>query len=198
MPNTIQSAVQTELIIKKSRFIAYLEPIESQEQAKSRIAEIRDQYPDARHVCIAYYVNGQSAMSDDGEPSGTAGKPMFNVLSHKKLENILAVVVRYFGGIKLGAGGLSRAYGGAISEAAELAKIVKIEQSHELLLQFPFALESEVRRICDRYGVSLEGLSYTDQVSARLTTTESNLNDLQADLLAVAPGNSDLVVQQAD
>jgi uncharacterized YigZ family protein len=198
MPKTIQSPVQTELIIKKSRFIAFLEPIDNQEQAKLRINDIRQMFPDARHVCIAYYVNGQSAMSDDGEPSGTAGKPMFNVLSHKKLENTLAVVVRYFGGIKLGAGGLTRAYGGAISQAVEIASIIQLENSVNFSLSFPFSLESDVRRVCDDHKTELENVRYTENVSGRLSVTESEANGLHQALRAVAPGNSNLVVLRED
>ena len=187
-----------ELVIKKSRFIAYVEPVQNAQDAKDRIREIRDQYSDARHVCFAFYVAGNSGMSDDGEPSGTAGKPIFNVLNHKSLENILAVVVRYFGGIKLGAGGLSRAYGGAVSQALENAVYQPIEEWRQLNLAFPFALESSIRRVCLNFSVQLENVEYRDQVSAQLRVVDSILPEVQAALLAVAPGNSDLCVQPAD
>lgn len=198
MPVTLAAPVFIEIEIKKSRFLAWVEPIADASAAKARIEALRRQYPDARHVCFAFYVQGNSGMSDDGEPSGTAGKPMFNVLNHKNLVNVLAVVVRYFGGIKLGAGGLSRAYGGAVSQALESAEYLPVETPVKLEVRFPFALESSIRRICQHHDLNLDQIQYSEHVQAVLITTESQLNQVMADLKAVAPGNSDLDVRVAD
>lgn len=198
MAQTLKAPVYTELEVKKSRFLCWLEPVESSDAVRERLAEIRAEHPDARHVCFAFYVNKASGMSDDGEPSGTAGKPMFNVIAHKQLENVLAVVVRYFGGVKLGAGGLSRAYGGAVSQAAEAAEFELIETQHRLELLFPFALESQIRRTLDSFELSLESVTYAEGVQAFVTVSESNLDDLQAALRAVDPSDPDYVVQPAD
>ncbi|MDO4431858.1 MAG: YigZ family protein [Aerococcaceae bacterium] len=117
-----------EIEIKKSRFICYLFPIDSAETAQEQLALLRKEHYKANHCCYAYIL-GQNAsvqkMSDDGEPSGTAGVPMLEVLKHRELTNLLAVVVRYFGGTKLGAGGLIRAYGQSVSEALNLAPLIQ-------------------------------------------------------------------------
>ena len=102
-----------EIVIKKSRFIGMLFAAGSRAEAQVLLAGQRKQHPGACHVCWALVCDGDSGLDDDGEPSGTAAKPMYNVLMHKDLMNVLAVVVRYWGGIKLGAGGLTRAYGQA-------------------------------------------------------------------------------------
>jgi uncharacterized YigZ family protein len=113
-----KSLNQAEIEIKKSRFIALATHIVSREAGMAWLAEIKARYPDARHHCWAYLVGNphcatNAGMGDDGEPSGTAGKPILNVLQHKGIGDIMIIVVRYFGGIKLGAGGLTRAYGQA-------------------------------------------------------------------------------------
>ena len=123
---------------------------------------------------------------------------MFNVLNHKHLVNILAVVVRYFGGIKLGAGGLSRAYGGAVSQALEHAVYQPVETWHTLHVDFPFALESSIRRVCQKYAIELSEIEYGEQVSVHLTVVASILTEFQEALLATAPGNSNLVVRRVD
>ncbi|CAM9109799.1 YigZ family protein [Mycoplasma todarodis] len=105
--------------IKKSKFIAHSFEVHSKMEVEEKLFEMRQQYNDASHICYAYLVNNGSemaGMSDDGEPSGTAGKPIFNIIRLKKKENILVVVVRYYGGKKLGAGGLIRAYVNASKE----------------------------------------------------------------------------------
>jgi uncharacterized YigZ family protein len=198
MPQTLSKPVYVELEIKKSRFLTWVEPIESSQEAKQRLDQIRQQFPDARHVCFAFYVDGSSGMSDDGEPSGTAGKPMFSVLSHKHLENVIAIVVRYFGGIKLGAGGLTRAYSGAVSKALETAEFVTIEAQIAFVLRFPFSLESNVRRVCTNLNLSLEQVQYSNEVQAQIVVPDSKVNDAKETILALAPGNPDLAFQLVD
>lgn len=102
--------------VKKSKFIAFSFDVSSKEEVKKHLEEIKNKYSDARHVCHAYITNSSAGMSDDGEPQGTAGKPIFNLMNIKKVSNKLVVVVRYFGGKKLGAGGLIRAYVAAAKE----------------------------------------------------------------------------------
>lgn len=126
-PATIARRVEHEIEIKKSRFITHLEPVGSVAEADEFIAGIRKQFWDARHNCVAMVtgVTGdQARSSDDGEPSGTAGVPMMEVLKRRGMTDVVAVVTRYFGGIKLGAGGLVRAYGNAVSEALDHAQLV--------------------------------------------------------------------------
>ncbi len=141
-PSSIAEVVEYELVIKKSRFIAHVAPARTTEQADAVIAAVRKQYWDARHHCVAMIIGthaDQQRSSDDGEPSGTAGTPMLEVLRRRELTDLVVVVTRYFGGVKLGAGGLVRAYSGAVSEALDTARIVRrtpvvrvgVEMSHQ-------------------------------------------------------------------
>ncbi|RCS58756.1 YigZ family protein [Microbacterium sp. JB110] len=126
-PATIAGRVDHELEIKRSRFLTHLQPVSSVADADSFIATIRKEFWDARHNCVAMVTGltaDQARSSDDGEPSGTAGVPMLEVLRRRGLTDVVAVVTRYFGGIKLGAGGLVRAYGQAVSDALDEATIV--------------------------------------------------------------------------
>ena len=117
MALTLARPVASELVIRKSRFLGCVQPVEGRAQALEIVAQLRAQHPGAAHVCWALLAGGQSAANDDGEPGGTAGRPMLEVLRHQDLEGVLATVVRYFGGVKLGAGGLVRAYTDAVAGA---------------------------------------------------------------------------------
>lgn len=146
MPFSLVIAAHHELVIKKSRFIACIEPESGRAQAQARVAQLKAEHPDAAHVCWALLAGGQSAAHDDCEPGGTAGRPMLEVLRHQDLEGVMASVVRYFGGVKLGAGGLVRAYTEAVAQALLTAeKVQRIEQTH-LACSVPYALEGLVRR----------------------------------------------------
>lgn len=126
-PATIARAVDHELVIKKSRFLTHVAPISSADEADAVIAAVKKRAWDARHNCSAQVTGSlgeRARSSDDGEPSGTAGVPMLEVLRRRELTDVVAVVTRYFGGIKLGAGGLVRAYSSAVSEALDLAALV--------------------------------------------------------------------------
>ena len=146
MPFSLVEPAHFELIIKKSRFIACVEPMAGREQALARVAQLKAEHPDAAHVCWALLAGGQSAAHDDGEPGGTAGRPMLEVLRHQDLQGVMASVVRYFGGVKLGAGGLLRAYTDAVAQA--LFSVAKIEliQKVQLTCSVPYAMEGMVRR----------------------------------------------------
>ena len=146
MSFSLAQPVHHELVIKKSRFIACVEPVAGREEAQTRVAQLKAEHPDAAHVCWALLAGGQSAANDDGEPGGTAGRPMLEVLRHHDLQGVMASVVRYFGGVKLGAGGLLRAYTDAVAQA--LLKVDKIELVHKVQLccSVPYAMEGMVRR----------------------------------------------------
>ena len=117
MPQTLAAPVHSDLLIKKSRFIGCVQPMADRAGALEVVARLKAEHPGAAHVCWALLAGGQSAANDDGEPGGTAGRPMLDVLRHQELEGVLATVVRYFGGVKLGAGGLVRAYTDAVAQA---------------------------------------------------------------------------------
>ncbi len=124
---TIAKPVQSEINIKKSQFICHLFPTKNKKESKQIIERINQEYNDATHNCTAYIVSDGEGFDDNGEPGGTAGKPMINVLRKNDLHNITAVVTRYFGGIKLGAGGLVRAYSKSVLEAINNAEILEVE-----------------------------------------------------------------------
>lgn len=126
--DTVKETYQEETDIKKSLFIATLIPVHTEQEGEEELGKWKKKYKDATHNCWAYRIGtGQTKekSSDDGEPQGTAGHPMLHVLQQRNMTNILAIVTRYFGGIKLGAGGLTRAYGGAVAEAIRHAPIVR-------------------------------------------------------------------------
>jgi len=135
---TIKKPVQIEINIKKSQFICSLFPTKNKKESKEIIQKLNEQYDDATHNCTAYIVNDGEGFDDDGEPGGTAGKPMINVLRKNEIHNVTAIVTRYFGGIKLGAGGLVRAYSKSVMEAIGEAEIVEIEEYdvYELIFEY--------------------------------------------------------------
>ncbi len=172
----LKSAVHAEIEVKKSRFLGQLYPIYSRSEAQALLHQIRAQHPHSVHVCSVLLCEGDSGLDDDGEPSGTAAKPMYNVLVHKELFNVLAVVVRYWGGTKLGAGGLTRAYGQAISDAFKLAELVAIEVLSEIQLRVNFADESPLRRLCETYLASILEVTYGDKVSLHIKLKAANID----------------------
>lgn len=121
----IDKSIENEITIKKSRFITKLIYIDDINRVNDIITNLKKEHKKCTHVCYGYIINGKEKAFDDGEPNGTAGKPILNVLQKKNVTNILAVVIRYFGGIKLGAGGLVRAYTNSISEAFKLVSIIE-------------------------------------------------------------------------
>ena len=170
---TIRKPVQSEINIKKSQFICCLYPTENKRESKEIIQRINKKYNDATHNCTAYIVEDGEGFDDDGEPGGTAGKPMINVLRKNELHNVTAVVTRYFGGIKLGAGGLVRAYSKSVMEAIGEAEIVEIEEYDVFEIIFEYGdmklVDTEVR------NNSLESIDkdYTDKVSYLVVSKDS-------------------------
>ncbi|HEX8405122.1 MAG TPA: YigZ family protein [Duganella sp.] len=164
MPQTIIVPVQHELLIKKSRFIACVQPMTDRAAAQKVVAGLWAQHPQAAHVCWALLAGGQSAAVDDGEPSGTAGRPMLDVLRHQDLEGVLATVVRYFGGIKLGAGGLVRAYTDSVAQALLSAEKIAIIKLRHLICTAPYAMEGMIRREIDGAGATLDNVAHADDV----------------------------------
>ena len=146
---TIKEPTQSEINVKKSQFICSLFPTKTKAESKEIIQKLNEQYSDATHNCTAYIVSDGEGFDDDGEPGGTAGKPMINVLRKNELHNVTAVVTRYFGGIKLGAGGLVRAYSKSVMEAIGEAEILEIEEYDVYEIVFEYseikAVDGEVR-----------------------------------------------------
>jgi uncharacterized YigZ family protein len=182
MPLTLAAPVHSELIIKKSRFIGCVQPMADRASAQKVVAALWAQHPGARHVCWALLAGGQSAAVDDGEPSGTAGRPMLDVLRHQDLEGVLATVVRYFGGVKLGAGGLVRAYTDAVAQALLQAEKVPIVRLTTLRCAVPYALEGLLRRELDAAGASLLAVIHGEAVELCFSMPEEAAAVLQVRL----------------
>lgn len=169
----------TEIVVKKSRFIAYAQNIVSREAGMLWLAEIKKQYPDARHHCWAYIIGDpkcalNAGMGDDGEPSGTAGKPILNVLSHKTIGDVMVIVVRYFGGVKLGAGGLARAYGQATQAVIETLATKKQVEIVSFLVSCSFSLEQQIRYWVNNMDGKILKTDYTQQVQITVSIPQKD------------------------
>lgn len=173
MPYTIAASVHSELIIKKSRFIGCVQPMTDRAAAQQIVNDLKAQHPGACHVCWALLAGGQSAAVDDGEPSGTAGRPMLDVLRHQDLEGVLATVVRYFGGVKLGAGGLVRAYTDSVAQALLQAEKTAIVRQRALRCTVPYAMEGMLRRELDACGATLLEVAHDDAVRLDFSLAEA-------------------------
>lgn len=182
MPHTLAAPVHSELLIKKSRFIGCVQPMSDRAQAQQVVAALRAAHPGAAHVCWALLAGGQSAAVDDGEPSGTAGRPMLDVLRHQHLEGVLATVVRYYGGVKLGAGGLVRAYTDSVAQALLGAEKIEIVRRISAHCRLPYALEGLLRRELAQAGAVLDEIHHGNEVECRFTLPASALPALRTQL----------------
>jgi uncharacterized YigZ family protein len=167
---TVRQQAAAEIVIKKSRFIGYAKPVATEEEAVAFIQEIKQLHKQATHNCSAYIVGERDQFqkaSDDGEPSGTAGKPILEVIKHKGLKNVAVVVTRYFGGIMLGAGGLVRAYtDGAVAGIEAAGEIVNVLH-REVLVDVDYTWYGKLENELHGRGTRLGGTEFTDRVIVR-------------------------------
>lgn len=192
---TIKQAHSIENVISKSRFIAYIKPVSTENEAKAFIDEIKTKHKDATHNCSAYTVgpemNIQKA-NDDGEPSGTAGIPMLEILKKQEIHNVCVVVTRYFGGIKLGAGGLIRAYSGAVRDViydigrVELREAIPVTVTldYDQTGKFEYELASTTFLLREQF--------YTDKVSYQINVVKNEYDAFIDFLNRITSGNYDL------
>lgn len=169
MAQTLAAAVHSDLTIRKSRFIGCVQPMQDRASAQAAVDALWKQHPGATHICWALLAGGQSAAVDDGEPGGTAGRPMLEVLRHQDLEGVLATVVRYFGGVKLGAGGLVRAYTDCVAQALLGAEKITLQRMACLECSLPYALEGAVRRELASASASLLAAEHASVVRLAFT-----------------------------
>lgn len=173
---TIKENTTSEIVEKKSKFIANVFYVENEEQAENKIKEIKKKYYDARHNCISYRVieNGNiiERFSDDGEPSGTAGGPMLNILQKNNLCNILVVVTRYFGGILLGTGGLVRAYSDATIQALEKTEKISICPGFEYKVKVQYSEIENIKYYCRKNQINIVKVEYLDDVECYIEVKE--------------------------
>ena len=188
MPFTLAHAAHSDLTIKKSRFIGCVQAVAGRAEAQAIVAHLREEHPGAAHVCWALLAGGQSAANDDGEPGGTAGRPMLEVLRHQQLEGVLATVVRYFGGVKLGAGGLVRAYTDAVAQALLGAEKLPLRRTLQLACRVPYALEGLVRRELQEAGATLGAVDHGEAVEIAFSVGEDAAGGLRARLNEAGQG----------
>lgn len=182
-----------ELVEKKSRFIATLAAVTSEEEAVLFIEEIKKKYWDARHNCSAFVIGERGELtrcSDDGEPSGTAGKPMLEVLLGAEVRNVAVVVTRYFGGTLLGTGGLVRAYTQAVQEGLAASEIATMCYGVELCVETDYNGLGKIQYILGQMGLSIAESEYTDAVKLKLLIPYECLNQLSKELTEATSGKA--------
>lgn len=197
MPSSFITSVsgrsQTEYIIKKSRFIATVQEVTSEADAAAHIEALRKQYWDASHNCYAYQIGQNGALqksSDDGEPSGTAGRPMLEILKKSGVTNTLVVVTRYFGGIKLGASGLIRAYSHAAAKALEEADIADYIPYAAVNVTVSYSFISPVERLCLQEKVIIADRTFADVVSFTLHVPLDQADDFIMSVINLTNGTA--------
>lgn len=181
---TIYAPARNEIEIKRSRFIASCARTDCEEAAREFIAQIRREFPDARHHCTAFIIHQDTGpdtarSSDDGEPAGTAGNPMLKVLTESNLTNVTCVVTRYFGGTKLGTGGLVRAYSGAVQQVLEDAQTVRLVTQSSYQLQLPISEAGKIEAKLTQNGYQILDRDFSQEASLRfaapLETSQSQI-----------------------
>ena len=182
MYKTIKENSTAEIVEKKSKFIANVFYVESQEEANKYIEEIRKKYFDARHNCFAYSVLAEEGIvnrfSDDGEPSGTAGSPMLNILNSNNITNTLVVVTRYFGGILLGTGGLVRAYSDAAKKAIDSIELVDIEKGKEVLIEISYQDVEKLKYYLNKNSILIRDTIYKENVEVYVDIENEKFDEL--------------------
>lgn len=178
----LEKKVTAELVEKKSKFIANLFYVKSVNEAEVIIKSIKKQYYDAKHNCFAYIISENRTLtkrfSDDGEPSGTAGAPMLEILEKQNLYNVVIIVTRYFGGILLGTGGLVRAYSESLKKAIENAHIVEQENGYEANVKLEYSDLEKFKYYCNKRNIKITNFEYVNNVICRI-----DINDEEKQLI---------------
>ena len=183
-----------ELELKRSRFLTSIGPVPNKTEAKDFIQKLRDEFPDANHHCWAMVAGRpddvyQQDQNDDGEPKGTAGKPMLNVLQHSGLGNIVVVVTRYFGGIKLGAGGLVRAYTQSVSEALKELKTVEFLIRESVEIELPYSLLDSFEHAIKVSNIEITEKIFTANINLKLLVSENDRKLLDEIISSIGNGS---------
>ena len=193
---------QVELEVKRSKFLTFVTNADDRAQAEVFIRNLREQHPQANHVCWAYIAGAPNttirSMSDDGEPSGTAGMPMLKILEYSGYGDIVVAVVRYFGGTKLGTGGLQRAYSDAVSLVlTDLPMKLKVDRI-TLKLTYDYTYDGSISRLLGRYDVADIDSSYAQQVTLCIAIASSELSTFKTELTNITAGNVEVFLPDAD
>ncbi len=172
---TIKNNVRKEIEIKKSRFITVLYQLNKVEEVIPLLLQIKEEYKDATHYCYAYIINENKKSSDDNEPSGTAGMPILQVLEKNNLNYVLCIVIRYFGGIKLGAGGLVRAYTKSATEALKETEKIKLVPGYEIEIKIPYHEQKRLDYILKEYKFTK---NFNNKVTYKILIPKEEINRL--------------------
>lgn len=182
MFKTIDKDVQAEIVEKKSKFIANIFYVETVEEAEEKVKEIKKKHYDARHNCYAFSIFSKEGIvnrfSDDGEPSGTAGSPMLNILNSKGIVNAVVIVTRYFGGILLGTGGLVRAYTGAMQEALKEIQEVTKDTGLEVCLETSYPDLEKMKYYLKQNNIDIVNTEFSENVNVYVDITEEKYKNL--------------------
>ena len=183
---TIQEEEQTQIVEKKSKFIAEIYPVTNIQEVQNKIKEVKKKYYDAKHHCIAYRIIEEGRIieraSDDGEPSGTAGAPMLNLLKGNNLCNVLVVVTRYFGGILLGTGGLVRAYSEATNLVIQKSKMINITEGYEITLKLEYNNLDAFNYYCKNNNIIILNIEYAENISIKIEMETDKKEILMKDI----------------
>lgn len=188
---TVKKDAFAETEIKKSRFLAHIAEVRSEEEAEALIKETRKKYYDASHSCSAYILNSDKGIrhsSDDGEPSGTAGKPILDVISGAGLSNVIVIVTRYFGGTELGTGGLVRAYSGATAEVLKNSEIVEVTDARLTEFVIDYGLLPKLQHICMELGIIIYETEYFEKVKISVLITKEISGKFYKELIEMTAG----------
>lgn len=179
----LEKNTTTEIIEKKSRFIANLFYVETPQEAENKIKQIKKKYYDAKHNCFAYITLNENEIqkkcSDDGEPSGTAGAPMLEILEKQSIYNVVVIVTRYFGGILLGTGGLVRAYSDSLKEAIKKSTLVEQEPGYEAEIKLPYADFEKFKYYCNKNNINIINSEYSDFIICKIEVNDAEKNRLE-------------------
>lgn len=179
----------SEYMEKKSRFLGLITPVTTEAEARARLEAVKKREYDARHNCWAYILHsGQKRYSDDGEPQGTAGQPMLNVLQREGVENVVCVVTRYFGGVLLGAGGLTRAYAKSAKDALDAAGKAGMRLWSAVTVDCPYPMLERLKLLAAAHGGTVEGTDFGAAVSVRILLPQENAAGFDAALTELSAG----------
>ena len=211
--NTVRKQAEAVQVIDKSRFIAHVFPVESREEADAFLAEIREKYKDATHNVPAMVIGDKSQIqwaSDDGEPQGTSGAPMVQMMVKEGLTNLIVVVTRYFGGIKLGTGGLVRAYTSSAKLGLEAAGVCSVREMAELTVKIDYPYLAKIQNMAseqldleeaDREGEEnlsnfrIANIQYTDKIEMKIQTFPGSLTNVELLFQNITSGKAEVISQ---
>lgn len=195
---TIKKNITNEIIINKSRFITCLIKINNEAEIVSILNKLKLDYPGATHYCYAYIIDNVKRFNDDGEPGGTAGMPILNVLENNNINRVLCVVIRYFGGTKLGAGGLVRAYSNSASQALNLVDFVKLVSGYEIQIKFNYNVSKDIEHLLR--DVKIISKEFSKDIVFQFLISSDEYENIQNNLKSLVKKlviNESLIIEQS-